>query len=37
MKFSLFFMGHKEASEIPAEDGQRKKFALSTPSTIELT
>ena len=37
MKFSLFFMGYKEAAEIPVEEGQRKKYALSTPGTIELT
>lgn len=37
MKFSLFFMGYKEASEIPEEENERRKFALSTSSTIELT
>uniref|UniRef100_A0A914MLT6 Lactoylglutathione lyase n=1 Tax=Meloidogyne incognita TaxID=6306 RepID=A0A914MLT6_MELIC len=37
MEFSLFFMGYKELSELPKEDKERRYFALSTHSTIELT
>ncbi|CAJ0948179.1 unnamed protein product, partial [Mesorhabditis belari] len=36
-EFSLFFMGYKEANEIPSNDKERHYFALSTHSTIELT
>uniref|UniRef100_A0A183CP68 Lactoylglutathione lyase n=1 Tax=Globodera pallida TaxID=36090 RepID=A0A183CP68_GLOPA len=36
-KFSLFFMGYKKSDEIPADETEQKKFALSTHSTIELT
>jgi len=36
-KFSLFFMGYKRADEIPEDDEERKRFALSTLATIELT
>lgn len=36
-QFSLFFMGYKDAADIPADEAERKKFALSTQSTIELT
>jgi lactoylglutathione lyase len=36
-KFSLFFMGYKDASEIPDNDDERKQYALSTLATIELT
>uniref|UniRef100_A0A915LIY1 Glyoxalase/fosfomycin resistance/dioxygenase domain-containing protein n=1 Tax=Meloidogyne javanica TaxID=6303 RepID=A0A915LIY1_MELJA len=37
MEFSLFFMGYKELSELPKDDKERRYFALSTHSTIELT
>jgi lactoylglutathione lyase len=36
-KFSLFFMGYKNADEIPDDEKERHAWALSTPSTIELT
>ncbi|KAH7710585.1 lactoylglutathione lyase [Aphelenchoides avenae] len=36
-KFSLYFMGYKDASEIPSGGAERKKWALSTLATIELT
>lgn len=36
-EFSLFFMGYKDASEVPQNDDEAKKFALSTLATIELT
>uniref|UniRef100_A0A914HQF3 Lactoylglutathione lyase n=1 Tax=Globodera rostochiensis TaxID=31243 RepID=A0A914HQF3_GLORO len=36
-KFSLFFVGYKKSDEIPADETEQKKFALSTHSTIELT
>lgn len=40
MKFSLFFMGYKQPEELPpagSTDDERMRFALSTPSTVELT
>ncbi|VDM39797.1 unnamed protein product [Toxocara canis] len=36
-KFSLYFVGYKPASEIPSDERERQHYALSTPSTIELT
>ncbi len=39
-KFSLFFMAYKTADEMPgsgATDIERYRFALLTPSVIELT
>jgi len=36
-QFSLFFMAYKDADEIPKDEDERKAFALSTHSTIELT
>ncbi|VDK59848.1 unnamed protein product [Anisakis simplex] len=36
-RFSLYFVGYKSASEIPDDEHERRRFALSTPSTIELT
>lgn len=36
-KFSLFIMGYKDASEIPSDEDERKRYALSTLATLELT
>ena len=36
-KFSLFFMGYKNADEIPTDDLEKRRYALSTLATIELT
>ncbi|VDL71653.1 unnamed protein product [Nippostrongylus brasiliensis] len=36
-RFSLYFMGYKEAGEIPKDDKEKDYFALSTLATIELT
>uniref|UniRef100_A0A915BC38 Lactoylglutathione lyase n=1 Tax=Parascaris univalens TaxID=6257 RepID=A0A915BC38_PARUN len=36
-EFSLYFVGYKPASDIPMDERERQQYALSTPSTIELT
>ncbi|KAI6184636.1 Lactoylglutathione lyase [Aphelenchoides bicaudatus] len=36
-QFSLFFMGYKDAAEIPSGEDEGRKYALSTLATIELT
>uniref|UniRef100_A0A915PWI8 lactoylglutathione lyase n=1 Tax=Setaria digitata TaxID=48799 RepID=A0A915PWI8_9BILA len=36
-KFSLYFLGYKPSSEIPSDPTEQKRYALSTPATIELT
>lgn len=36
-KFSLFFMGYKPENEIPKDDQEGRKYALSTLATVELT
>lgn len=36
-QFSLYFMGYKNADEIPEGEKERNHFALSTLATIELT
>lgn len=37
MKFSLFFMGYEDASNIPSDHEARTSWALSRKATIELT
>jgi len=36
-KFSLYFMGYADPSNIPVDPNERKVWALSQPGTIELT
>lgn len=36
-QFSLFLMGYKDASEIPSDEDESKRYALSTLATLELT
>jgi len=36
-KFSLFFMGYENKAEIPADETERKKWAMSRKATLELT
>ncbi|KAG7295121.1 Lactoylglutathione lyase [Plutella xylostella] len=37
MKFSLFFMGYENPSDIPKDEAERKKWAMSRKATLELT
>ena len=36
-KFSLYFMGYENADDIPKDETERTKWALSKKATIELT
>ncbi|XGW13245.1 hypothetical protein V3C99_013687 [Haemonchus contortus] len=36
-QFSLYFMGYRKADEIPQDEVERNRFALSALATIELT
>ncbi|KAI9564974.1 hypothetical protein GHT06_008715 [Daphnia sinensis] len=37
MKFSLFFMGYENPNDIPSDEKDRTKWALSRKATLELT
>jgi lactoylglutathione lyase len=37
MKFSLYFMGYESPDDIPADEKDRAKWALSRKATLELT
>lgn len=37
MKFSLYFMGFENSSEIPNDRQERTKWAMSRKATLELT
>lgn len=37
MKFSLYFMGYENPSEIPSDEKERTSWALSRKATLELT
>lgn len=37
MKFTLYFMGYEDPSEIPKDADQRSVWAFSKKATIELT
>ena len=37
MKFSLFFMGYESADDIPDDQSERTRWALSRKATVELT
>lgn len=37
MKFSLYFMGYENSDDIPNDETERRKWALSRKATLELT
>lgn len=37
MKFSLFFMGYENPSDVPQDSNERSKWAMSRKATVELT
>ncbi|ELU02897.1 hypothetical protein CAPTEDRAFT_169681 [Capitella teleta] len=37
MKFSLYFMGHEPASDIPTDEAERANWVFTRRATIELT
>lgn len=36
-KFSLYFMGYESAADIPTNNTERSRWALSRKATLELT
>ena len=37
MKFSLYFMGYEQASDIPKDESERTRWTFSRKATVELT
>lgn len=37
MKFSLFFMGYENKGDIPEDETERTRWALSRKAVLELT
>lgn len=37
LKFTLYFMGYESPNDIPSDNMERTKWALSRKATIELT
>lgn len=36
-KFTLYFMGYESSSDIPGNNSDRTKWAMSRKATVELT
>ena len=36
-KFTLYFMGYEAAADIPTDNKERTKWAMSRKATVELT
>lgn len=36
-KFSLYFLGYESASDVPKENNERSRWAMSRKATLELT
>ncbi|KAI6221537.1 Lactoylglutathione lyase [Aphelenchoides besseyi] len=36
-EFSLYFMGYADPTQIPEQEDEQKRYALTTPSALELT
>lgn len=36
-KFSIYYMGYENAAEIPTNDKERSKWAMTRKATLELT
>lgn len=37
MKFSLYFMGYENPNDVPTDEKERTRWALSRKATLELT
>lgn len=36
-KFSLYFMGYEQQSDVPTQNSERTRWAMSRKATLELT
>lgn len=37
MKFSLYFMGYESSADVPTDQKERQRWAMSRKATLELT